>query len=384
MSQPFQASDKLLVWGVDNIDGKALAQAAASSTMRFIPGHVALMPDAHWGMGATVGSVIPTDGAIIPAAVGVDIGCGMIAVNTGLTSSDLPNDLTPLLHGIEQAVPAGLGKWHDEADALIESNDNVVKYGLAERASQQVGTLGSGNHFVEVSLDPGEGVWVVLHSGSRGVGNKLAMRHIRTAKKLMKQYFIDLPDPDLAYFAEHTPEFGEYLTDLMWAQRYALKNREVMMDNVLEQLQLATGKEINEWSRINSHHNYTAREEWYGKKLWITRKGAISAKKGELGIIPGSMGTDSFIVRGLGNKASFNSSAHGAGRAMSRTQAKKDYDGVDLEAAMAGKTWLADKSKQLVDEIPQAYKDIHQVMEDQSDLVEIETQLIQILNYKGA
>ena len=381
---PYQPlGTNLLAWGHENIDPKALEQAAQSATLPFIDGHVAIMPDAHWGMGATVGSVIPTKGAIIPAAVGVDIGCGMIAVETNMKAHHLPDDLTPLLSLIEQSVPAGVGQGHSSGDYLIEKNYNVEKYGLADRASKQMGTLGSGNHFVEICLDVDENVWVVLHSGSRGVGNKLAMRHIKIAKGLMERYFIDLPDKDLAYFVEGTNEFGEYMRDLHWAQNYALMNRETMMDAVLKDLDGQSTRALKEKRRINCHHNYTAKEHHRGRDVWVTRKGAIRARVGDYGVIPGSMGTNSFIVKGLGNKASYDSSAHGAGRAMSRTQAKKQFTGSDLKAAMGDRTWLDESGDALVDEIPGAYKDIDRVMRDQADLVEIEVELHQILNYKG-
>ena len=387
---PRQQNKKLLVWGND-IDDKAMEQAEISSTLPFIVGHIALMPDAHWGMGATVGSVIPTLGAIIPAAVGVDIGCGMIAVETGLRASDLPDDLGPLLHSIERAVPAGVGRGHKHTEAgdnwlYHNPNASVMKYSLGKRAAEQLGTLGSGNHFVEVCLDPSDNVWVVLHSGSRGVGNKLAMRHIKTAKGVMKKYFIDIPDPDLAYFAEGTREFGEYMTDLHWAQDYALANREFMMAAVLRQLMFAIGRAsepVPTVRKINCHHNYTAREHHHGKDVWVTRKGAIRAREGDYGVIPGSMGTSSFIVKGLGNKASFDSSAHGAGRSMSRKQARRQYTEDDLNTQMVDKAWMSGKGTALVDEIPMAYKDIHQVMRDQADLVEIEVELTQVLNFKG-
>jgi len=386
---PEMLRPKLLTWGSDIEDG-TLDQAARAAQLPFITNHVALMPDAHIGMGATIGSVIPTQGAIIPAAVGVDIGCGMIAVETSLKAHDLPNDLTPLHHSISRSIPAGVGQGHSDtgrAGALIADNDNVQKLGLADRAAQQMGTLGSGNHFVEICLDDNDTVWAVLHSGSRGVGNKLAMRHIKTAKGLMKRYFIELPDPDLAYFVEGTSEFGEYMTDLHWAQDYALANRETMMDAVLKDLTFAVGPKSLypsiEKRRINCHHNYTAKEHHYGRDVWVTRKGAIRAREGDYGVIPGSMGTNSFIVKGLGNKSSFDSSAHGAGRRMSRTQAKKALSVDDLAARMAGKAWNASMAKSLLDEHPDSYKDINQVMADQSDLVEIETELHQILNYKG-
>lgn len=382
LEMPHKLADNLLVWGHD-IEVEALDQARVSASLPFIDGPVALMPDAHWGMGATVGSVIPTRGAIIPAAVGVDIGCGMIAVETNLNADELPDDLGPLLSSIEQAIPAGVGQGHATGDYLIEKSDSVVRLGLAERASKQMGTLGSGNHFVEVCLDADDTVWAVLHSGSRGVGNKLAMRHIKTAKGLMKRYFIDLPDADLAYFVEGTPEFGAYMKDLHWAQNYALMNRETMMDAVIAALQVHTKLEVTERRRINCHHNYTAREHHRGRDIWVTRKGAIRAREGDYGVIPGSMGTNSFIVKGLGNKASYDSSAHGAGRAMSRTQARKQFSEEDLADAMSGKVWVDNKGDALVDEIPGAYKDIDRVMAAQADLVEIEVELHQVLNYKG-
>lgn len=394
---PYKVSSKLLSWGTD-VDGEAIAQAARASTMPFVEGHIALMPDAHVGMGATIGSVIPTRGAIIPAAVGVDIGCGMIAVETTLAASDLPDNLNPLLSKIEEVVPAGVGRGHQRSYKALTGdkwydanpNDTVKDNKLGERAVTQFGTLGSGNHFVEVCLDPNDGVWVVLHSGSRGVGNKLAQKHIAKAKGLMKELFITLPDPDLAYFATSMPEFNNYMVDLMWAQEYALANREQMMDAVLRELWKAVGEthrdtmpSFLEKRRINCHHNYTAQENHYGKNIYVTRKGAIRARVGDWGVIPGSMGTNSFIVEGLGNKASFDSSAHGAGRRMSRSQAKRELSTETLAEAMDGKAWLSDKGDALLDEHPDSYKDIHQIMRDQADLVRIDVELTQILNYKG-
>ena len=393
---PRRISDRLVSWASD-IDDNTLAQAARAAGMPFIAGHVALMPDAHLGLGATVGSVIPTDGAIIPAAVGVDIGCGMIAVETSLVAGDLPDDLRRLLSRIERAVPAGVGRGHDlrknpDPPGGIwlreHPNDSIARSGLGERAVSQFGTLGSGNHFVEVCLDEHGTVWVVLHSGSRGVGNRLAMSHIQTAKGKMKEYTISLPDPDLAYLVEGTPEFDEYMTDLLWAQRYALANREAMMDAVLRALRAElrrhkTAAPFTEVRRVNCHHNYTARDRHLGRDIWVTRKGAIRAREGDPGVIPGSMGTNSFIVRGLGNPLSFHSSAHGAGRRMSRRQAKRQFTPEQLAEAMEGKTWLSDRARDLLDEIPGSYKDIDVVMRDQADLVAIEAELTQILNYKG-
>ena len=388
---PEQLSKTLLVWGSENIDPKALAQAHRSSKLPFIVGHIALMPDAHFGMGATIGSVIPTRGAIIPAAVGVDIGCGMIAVETDLAAADLPDSLDALLSSIEHHVPAGVGRGHKRGYKRLPGDQFIFDHWnaaladdekLAIRAADQFGSLGSGNHFIEICLDPDDTVWVVLHSGSRGVGNILARRHIDKAKGLMKERFISLEDKDLAYFVEGEPAFQAYMDDLMWAQAYALGNRETMMDAVLKDLAAATQPFVQQ-RRINCHHNYSALENHHGQNIWVTRKGAIRAREGDWGVIPGSMGTSSYIVRGLGNPASFQSSAHGAGRTMSRTQAKKTLTVESLTDAMEGTTWLADKAGRLLDEHPDSYKDIDQVMRDQADLVTIEVELHQVLNYKG-
>ncbi len=389
---PEQLSKTLLAWGAENIDSKAIAQAHRTSKMPFIEGHLALMPDAHFGLGSTVGSVIPTLGAIMPAAVGVDIGCGMVAVETSFSASDLPDDLGELLMCIERAVPAGVGKGHDRShqvlvgDAWYNANKNVAidELDLMSKAVKQFGSLGSGNHFVEVCLDPDDGVWVVLHSGSRGVGSQLARHHIDHAKGLMKERFISLEDKDLAYFVEGEPEFQTYITDLRWAQDYAFGSREAMMDATLRELEKVVDRPLAERQRINCHHNYTERENHRGKNVWVTRKGAIRARVGDMGVIPGSMGTNTFIVRGLGNPASYDSSAHGAGRTMSRTQARKSLTLESFDEAMAGKTWLSDSSKKLLDEHPDSYKDIQRVMRDQADLVEVVTELTQVLNYKGA
>jgi len=390
---PTKHGDRLLVWGVAGIDANAIAQAQRTSELPFIEGHVALMPDAHFGLGATVGSVIPTRGAIIPAAVGVDIGCGMIAVETSLTAADLPDSLNRLLSLIERSVPSGVGRGHRRRDrqlpgdawCLANPNPSVDDDSkLGAKARQQFGSLGAGNHFVEVCLDPKDTVWVVLHSGSRGVGNRLAMSHIGRAKGLMRQRLISLEDPDLAYFVEGEPEFESYLDDLLWAQDYARGNRETMMDAVLARLASVVAAPLQEVRRVDCHHNYTAREHHHGKDLWVTRKGAIRARRGDWGVVPGSMGTNTFIVKGLGNPASYDSAAHGAGRTMSRTQAKKTLTVESLADAMGGKAWLADKADALLDEHPDSYKDIERVMADQADLVEIEVELHQILNYKGA
>lgn len=389
---PKKIADKVLSWATD-LEDNTINQAATSARLPFVQPHLALMPDAHLGFGATVGSVIPTRGAIIPSAVGVDIGCGMVAVETTLTASDLPDDLTGLLSLIEQRVPAGVGQGH-EHDAIGASwmLDESERSGhtpeldgkLTDRACKQFGTLGSGNHFIEVCLDERETVWVVLHSGSRGVGNQLAQRHIESAKGLMSRYFITLDDPDLAYLVEGTSEFDAYIRDLQWAQSYALGNRERMMDEVLDCVthELGLDEDI-EHNRINCHHNYTKRENHMGKNLWVTRKGAISAREGQRGVIPGSMGASSFIVTGLGNSGSFHSASHGAGRRMSRGQARRSIVEETLRDQMKGKAWLESSAKSLLDEAPDAYKDIDEVMEAQKDLVKVDHRLTQILNYKG-
>jgi RNA-splicing ligase RtcB len=388
----------VLSWGTD-VETATIDQAAKASRLPFVQGHLALMPDAHVGLGATIGSVIPTQGAIIPAAVGVDIGCGMIAAETDLTADDLPDDLGSFLGHIERVVPAGVGKGHSFASAREReqrSNEAPPYTGASDLSAKQItkvieqfGTLGSGNHFVEVCLDERDHVWVVLHSGSRGIGNQLATHHIEGAKGLMKKLFISLEDPDLAYLVEGTPEFDAYIADMLWAQEYARANREAMMDAVLSELWsfvgtsgAATGPG-HEVGRTNCHHNYTEREFHHGRTVWLTRKGAIRARQGDVGVIPGSMGTSSYIVRGLGNPASYFSCSHGAGRRMSRSRARREITLGDFVTSMAGRGWQQEKAIQLLDEAPQAYKDIDQVMADQADLVAIEHTLHQILNYKG-
>jgi tRNA-splicing ligase RtcB len=346
------------------------------------------MPDAHLGIGATVGSVIPTKGAVIPAAVGVDIGCGMIAAELDLTDHQLPDSLEPLLGRVEKAIPAGVGQGHGRvaqaADKWLSANRPATELSAdrATKAAEQFGTLGSGNHFFELCVDERSRVWVVLHSGSRGIGNQLAQAHIAKARTLAKDLELRLEDPDLAYFVEGTPEFVAYIGDMLWAQDYARANRDQMMDNAMREVFafLGFGRETR---RINCHHNFTQREIHGGAELWITRKGAIKADTGDLGVIPGSMGTRSYVVRGKGNPSSWTSCSHGAGRRHSRTQAKKLFTTADLAQQMQGKVWLAKRADALVDEIPAAYKDIDQVMADQSDLVEVLHTLHQVLNYKG-
>ena len=381
--------ENVLSWASE-IDSNALGQAKRSARLPFVQGHVALMPDAHWGMGATIGSVIPTKGAIVPAAVGVDIGCGMVASEMPFTVDVLPDDLDRLLGSIADVVPAGVGKGHLQAGDQGDVGSVVgwpersdLSDRQREKAVNQFGTLGSGNHFVEVCADERNRVWVVLHSGSRGIGNELAKVHIEGAKKLMQQYFVNLEDPDLAYLTEGTPEFDSYIDAMTWAQEYAFANRERMMDAVLRQLARFVGRELAESQRINCHHNYTTREHHHGHDVWVTRKGAIRARQGDLGVIPGSMGAASYIVEGLGNPASYESCSHGAGRRMSRGQARRTLDVETFRAEMGDRAWLGKQAGKLIDEDPRAYKDIDQVMEDQRDLATIRHRLTQLVNYKG-
>jgi tRNA-splicing ligase RtcB len=384
---PTTINDKLVSWASD-IEPDTIRQAEKTARLPIIEGHVALMADAHVGMGATVGSVIPTKGAVIPSAVGVDIGCGMIAAELDLTEDQLPDSLEPLLGRVERAIPAGVGRGHDRVARNAAAWLSAHKPGTdlstdqAQRAAKQFGTLGSGNHFFELCVDERARVWVVLHSGSRGIGYKLAQMHISRARTLAKALELRLEDPDLAYFTEGTPEFDAYIADMLWAQDYARANRDQMMDNAMREVFAFVGAG-RETQRINCHHNFTQREVHDGRELWVTRKGAIRADTGDLGVIPGSMGTRSYIVAGKGNPASWLSCSHGAGRRYSRTKAKKLYNAADLAEQMAGKVWLSSRADALVDEIPAAYKDIDQVMTDQADLVEVRHTLRQVLNYKG-
>ncbi|HWU30875.1 MAG TPA: RtcB family protein [Microbacterium sp.] len=384
-------SARLLSWA-SLIDEKTLDQAHTTARMPFIHPHLALMPDAHLGKGATVGSVIPTLGAIIPAAVGVDIGCGMIAVRTQFTASEFAQrDLAPLREAIERAIPLSAGRYNRKVVATAEPRIAELE-GLAEKngfdpASYagnwmlQLGTLGSGNHFIEVSLDELDRVWLFLHSGSRGVGNKIATHHISVAQRLNRQWWIDLPDPDLAYLVEGTPEFTRYIRELRWAQHFALLNREEMMDRVIRQVSEFAGTAVDEQERINCHHNFTESEKHFGKQVWVSRKGAIQADAGRHGLIPGSMGTASYVVEGLGNPLSLNSSPHGAGREYSRSAARRTFTHDQLRTAMAGIEFR--DTDAFIDEIPQAYKPIDTVMADASDLVAIRHTLRQIVNVKG-
>ncbi|MFD5213583.1 RtcB family protein [Microbacterium sp. NPDC058345] len=384
-------SARLLSWA-SLIDEKTLDQAHTTARMPFIHPHLALMPDAHLGKGATVGSVIPTLGAIIPAAVGVDIGCGMIAVRTQFTKHDVEGrHLARLREAIERAVPLSAGHQNRtvvataepriaELEDLAEANGfDPASY--ARNWRLQLGSLGSGNHFIEVSLDELDRIWLFLHSGSRGVGNRIATHHIAVAQRLAKQQGLDLPDPDLAYLVEDTPEFARYIRELRWAQHFALLNREEMMDRVVRQVSEFLGAAVHEQERINCHHNFTESETHFGEQVWVSRKGAIQADVGRPGLIPGSMGTASYVVEGLGNALSLNSSPHGAGREYSRSAARRTFTHDQLREAMAGIEFR--DTDAFIDEIPQAYKPIDTVMADAADLVTIRHTLRQLVNVKG-
>jgi tRNA-splicing ligase RtcB len=384
-------SKHLLSWA-SLLDELTLEQARVSSQMPFIHPHLALMPDAHLGKGATVGSVIPTLGAIMPAAVGVDIGCGMIAVRTQFTRDRLAGrDLAPLREAIERAIPLSAGRDNRKVVATAQPRIAELEQ-LAERAEfdpatyaghwrLQLGSLGSGNHFIEVSVDETDRVWMFLHSGSRGVGNKIATRHIAVAQRLAKQWRIDLPHPDLAYLTEDTPEFTRYIRELRWAQHFALLNREEMMDRVARQLGEFLDEPVVEHERINCHHNFTEKEKHFGEEVWVSRKGAIQADLGRPGLIPGSMGTASYVVEGLGNPLSLNSSPHGAGREHSRSAARRMFTHAQLREAMAGIEYR--DTDAFLDEIPAAYKPIDRVMADAADLVTVRHTLRQLVNVKG-
>lgn len=382
-------ADKLLSWA-SILDELTRSQAHKTASMPFIYPHVALMPDAHLGKGATVGSVIPTEGAIIPAAVGVDIGCGMIAVRTQWTRAELRGPLSRLRETIEQVIPLSAGNYNKRVHASytrkriddLEATDGIESARRIKPAWHlELGTLGSGNHFIEISVDEASQVWAFLHSGSRGIGNKLANQHIKTAQARCQQWHIRLPDRDLAYLAEDTPEFQNYIRDLRWAQKFALLNREEMMSRVLDCLAGFMGTAVIPREVINCHHNYTEREEHFGRQVWLSRKGAIDAHEGVRGLIPGSMGTRSYVVTGKGNKLALFSSPHGAGREYSRTAARKTFSMVELEAAMHGIEWR--RTRAFLDEIPAAYKPIGTVMADARELVSVDHELRQIVNVKG-
>lgn len=371
------------IW-TDYVEEEALKQLINTANLPFIFKHVAVMPDVHAGVGATIGSVIATKGAISPAAVGVDIGCGMMAVKTNLRPEIVEDNIAKIRHSIEQSVPVGFEQNKEICKEVEGWNQwSLCSSDLVKKAMAQMGSLGGGNHFIEVCLDSQRQVWLMLHSGSRGVGNLTARRHIEGAKSIMKKYLISLPDPDLAYFAENTPEFEAYFKDLMWCQEYAFQNRKEMMRKCLKVLSEETNNDqpVQIDFGVNCHHNYVEREHHFGENVLVTRKGAVRARKSDYGIIPGSMGTKSYIVRGLGNQDSFFSCSHGAGRRMSRTKAKASFSKADLEEQTKGVNCRKDEG--VLDEIPGAYKDIFTVMKNQNDLVEIIAELKQIMCIKG-
>jgi len=376
----------ILAWTAPGaIEGTALAQLENIAALPWVFHHVAAMPDVHYGKGATVGSVIAMKGAVSPAAVGVDIGCGMAAVRTSLTAKDLPDNLHGLRRALEQAIPVGFNQHRDPIERpqdaqLWKEFDELTPAvrDLFGKARRQLGSLGGGNHFIELCLDTEDKVWMLLHSGSRNIGKTLAEIHIARAKKLAHNR--DLPDRDLAVFLAGTREMEEYRRDLFWAQRYAMKNRETMLELYAGVLR-AQFRQVQFGEPVLCHHNYVAEETHFGEEVLVTRKGAIRAGRGELGIIPGSMGTRSFIVRGLGSAQSFESASHGAGRRMSRGEAKRRFSVKDLEAQTRGVECRKDSG--VLDEIPAAYKPIEQVMENQKDLVEVVTELRQVLVVKG-
>lgn len=388
-------NNKLLSFA-SQIDDNTIEQALETSNMPFIHPHVALMPDAHSGKGSAVGTVIPTVDAIIPAAVGVDIGCGMIAARTIYTLEDIEKlDLADLKDSVSSSIPSSAGNYNKKLDrfdfteqriAYLEAlaNDETMDLSHSPKWKHQLGTLGGGNHFIELCLDQENRVWLFLHSGSRGVGNKIAQKHIKIAQKLCDKWHIQLPNRDLAYLPSGIPEFNNYLRELNWAQKFAYENRAEMMDRFVRSFKHWIGAEQDvdiETDRVNCHHNYTTQEIAGGKKVWLTRKGAIDANEGVRGLIPGSMGTRSYVVRGKGNRAGLNSAPHGAGRAFSRTKARELFTLDDLAESMKGIEYCHGDA--WIDEIPQAYKSIDTVMEDAKDLVEIEFELRQLLNVKG-
>ena len=389
----YRLSDKAVLFAPpQTIEGEALKQIENTASMPFIFKHVAVMPDCHYGKGATVGTVLATKGAIIPAAVGVDIGCGMIAVKTPLNRNDI-KDPAAIRAGIERRIPMSAGNNNrtlsDTAAQRVEELSQMATrdYSAIDRSWRlQLGTLGGGNHFIELATDEANTVWATLHSGSRGIGNKIGNMHIRRAQTLAGRNAIRLPDRDLAYLNEGTAEFDEYIRDLLWAQNFARLNRDEMMDRVMIELSRHVYGDSNHMSdlevqRINCHHNFTQLEEHFGERVWVTRKGAIEARRGMWAMIPGSMGTRSYIVTGREHPMAFKSAPHGAGRRLSRTAARKQYTMADLDAAMRGIEFR--RSSVLLDEIPNAYKDIDEVMENAKDLIEVKHVLKQFVNVKG-
>lgn len=391
------------IWTTD-YDEKTAEQLGNLSQLPFIYKHVAVMPDCHWGMGSTVGSVIPTIRAIVPASVGVDIGCGMVAAKLNIRPDQLPDNLHGVRSALEASIPHGRtdnggtgdrGAWGDVPEAvgtewvrlredtrLTEVKEKHKKLFTQDSGARQLGTLGTGNHFVELCIDTENNLWLMLHSGSRGTGNRIGSYFIQKAKEMMERYYIKLPDPDLAYIPEAEPIFGDYWKALSWAQDYALTNRTIMLHNAMAALSKELGIAVTYSAEaVNCHHNYVSREKHFGENVLVTRKGAVRVRQGEMGIIPGSMGARSFIVRGKGNADAFNSCSHGAGRKMSRGEAKRKFTVADMEAQTAGVECRKDAD--VIDEIPGAYKSIQEVMDNQSDLVDIVAELRQIVCVKG-
>jgi tRNA-splicing ligase RtcB (3'-phosphate/5'-hydroxy nucleic acid ligase) len=384
--------DRLLNWA-SILDDAARAQAERAAAMPFVHPYLALMPDAHLGKGATVGSVIPIVGAVMPAAVGVDIGCGMIAVRTQHRGAELAGrDRAQLRRSIERAIPLSAGHYNrtvppgSTAQRRVDELSKLAAFAGFDPSSYtpnwplQLGSLGSGNHFIEVSVDEQDRVWLFLHSGSRGVGNRIATRHIAVAKERCARRRVDLPDRDLAYLTEDEPQFHSYVRELRWAQHFALLNREEMMDRLVGCFARWYGAVV-EQERINCHHNYTEREHHHGTDVWLTRKGAINAAAGRPGLIPGSMGTASYVVTGRGNELAMNSAPHGAGRAYSRSAARRTFSHAQLREAMRGIEYR--DTAAFIDETPQTYKPIDQIMADAADLVEVRHTLRQLVNVKG-
>ncbi len=398
--QVFKVEDgapiKAWVDGVQ-VEDAALTQLHNVSRLPFVHKHIAVMPDVHWGMGATVGSVIATKGAVIPAAVGVDLGCGMMAVRTNLTASDLPDSLLDVRNAIEAAVPHGRsnngamgdvgawaepnwGTWYAPLMKIVDKHPKLAR--PAQRAAHHYGTLGTGNHFIELCLDESQDVWVMLHSGSRGIGNAIGTYFINLAKEDMKRWFVHLPDADLAYIPQGSEHFTEYMGAVHWAQEFALGNRQEMMNRTMDALMVSLGRDIRTQDvAVNCHHNYVSWERHFGDNVMVTRKGAVNAHEGVMGIIPGSMGAKSFIVRGKGNRESFCSCSHGAGRAMSRGEARRRFTLEDHAAATTGVECR--KDAEVIDETPAAYKSIDAVMAAQTDLVDIVHTLKQVVCVKG-
>jgi tRNA-splicing ligase RtcB len=402
-----RVGDYKLLNFASQIDDNTIQQAKDTASMPFVHPHVAPMPDAHSGKGSAVGTVIPTLDAVIPAAVGVDIGCGMIAARTTYTASDIAGlDLAVLRAEIERVIPLSPGNYNHDLDrfpftaARIATLQNLawpgddgedlthrnVDLSHSPKWREQLGSLGGGNHFIELCLDEADRVWMFLHSGSRGVGNKIAQKHIKVAQRLCKQWWVQLPNVDLAYLPQGTPEFSAYLRELNWAQRFAMENRAEMMDRfarVFADWIDAPHDDVSGFIEtvVNCHHNYTVKENHGGKSVWLTRKGAVDANEGVQAVIPGSMGTRSYVVRGKGNAAGLCSAPHGAGRRFSRTEARKRFTADDLASRMQGIEYR--HGDEWIDEIPDAYKDIDVVMADAADLVTIEHELRQVLNVKG-